>query len=67
MSKGYPYKTTIQNEASPWLIYNESDPAATRNEFQVEFNNAGVWSGKYDTETTTKNSSAKDTNRRIIW
>lgn len=62
-SKGYPYKTTMQNEASPWLI----NPTAPRNEFQVEFNNAGTWTGENETSTTTQDSNASITNRRIMW
>lgn len=65
---GYPYRTTMQNEASPWLIYDENDPTSTRNEFQVEFNNAGEWSGEHETETTTKKDNINtNTNRRVIW
>jgi hypothetical protein len=66
-SRGYPYKTTMQNGASPWLIYNESDAGATMNEFQVEFNNAGTWTGENETSTTTKDSNTSITNRRIMW
>lgn len=66
-SSGYPYKTTMQNEASSWLIYNENDPTATRNEFQVEFDSSSGWSGAHDTNTTTKNRSGTTTNRRVIW
>lgn len=67
-SKGYPYKTTMQNEASPWLIHNENnDATATRNEFQVEFNNQGDWTGENETSTTTKDSNTSITNRRIMW
>lgn len=66
-SKGYPYKTTMHNNASPWLIYNESDPTATRNEFQVEFDTQGGWTGKKETDTTTKTPDAATTNRRIMW
>lgn len=67
-SRGYPYKTTMQNGASPWLIYNESDPAANRNEFQVEFNNQGDWTGDNVTDTTTDTPTDKaTTNRRIMW
>lgn len=62
-SKGYPYKTTMQNEASPWLIY----PTAPRNEFQVEFSNQGDWTGENETTTTTQDSNASITNRRIMW
>ncbi|TKI71215.1 hypothetical protein FCU45_02210 [Sulfurimonas crateris] len=66
-SKDYPYKTTMQNEASPWLIYNESDPFATRNEFQVEFDDTGDWTGEHNTSTTTKIPDTATTNRRIMW
>jgi hypothetical protein len=66
-NKGYPYKTTMHNNASPWLIYNESDPTATRNEFQVEFDTQGGWTGKKETDTTTKTPDAATTNRRIMW
>jgi hypothetical protein len=67
-SRGYPYKTTMQNEASPWLIYNESDPNANTNEFQVEFHNQGDWTGDNVTETTTNTPTDKaTTNRRIMW
>lgn len=67
-NQGYPYKTTMQNEASLWLIYNESDSAATRNEFQVEFHNQGDWTGDNATDTTTNTPTDKaSTNRRIMW
>lgn len=64
---GYPYKTTMHNDASPWLIYNEDDPTATRNEFQVEFSITGGWSGEHETDTTTKDVGNVNTNRRVIW
>lgn len=66
-SRGYPYKTTMENGASPWLIYNESDPFAIRNEFQVEFDTQGGWAGKHETNTTTKTPAGVTTNRRIMW
>lgn len=66
-SRGYPYKTTMHNNASPWLIYNESDPFATRNEFQVEFDNIGAWTGENETDTTTTTPAGATTNRRIMW
>ncbi|MDT8338667.1 MAG: Ig-like domain-containing protein [Sulfurimonas sp.] len=66
-SKGYPYKTTMHNNASPWLIYNESDWTATRNEFQVEFDRIGEWTGEHNTSTTTKTPAGATTNRRIMW
>jgi hypothetical protein len=57
----------MQNEASLWLIYNESNPAAIRNEFQVEFTNQTDWSGAHDTNTTSKAKSAPWTNKRLDW
>ncbi|MBE0514779.1 hypothetical protein, partial [Sulfurimonas sp.] len=66
-SKGYPYRTTMNNDASPWLIYNEDVPTATRNEFQVEFDNIGVWTGENETDTTTTTPEGATTNRRIMW
>ena len=63
----YPYKTTMENDASPWLIYNEDDPTATRNEFQVEFGSSSSWSGERDTNTTTRDVGAVRTNRRSNW
>ena len=66
-SKAYPYKTTMQNGASPWLIYKEGDASATRNEFQVEFDSVSGWSGAHETNTTTTNNLGTSTNRRVIW
>jgi len=67
-TKGYPYKTTMENSASGWLIYNEDNPTATRNQFSVEFETAsGGWSGEHNTDTTTKSVGAVRTNRRSLW
>ncbi|MCW8894662.1 MAG: hypothetical protein OQK48_05895 [Sulfurimonas sp.] len=67
-SKGYPYKTIMQNIASGWLIYNQDDPTATRNEFAVEFEAPGTgWSGEHETNTTTQDVGAVRTNRRSNW
>lgn len=63
----FPYKTTMENNASPWLIQNETNPNATTNEFQVEFDNQGGWTGKHETNTTTKSTGGVNTNRRIMW
>jgi hypothetical protein len=66
--KGYPYKTTMHNNASLWLIYSENDEFAIRNEFQVEFSNQSGWSGEKETDTTTTTpDDAATTNRRIMW
>ena len=66
--RGYPYKTTMENNASLWLIYNEDNPTATRNSFSVEFEDRSAsWSGKHETSTTTKDVNATRTNRRLMW
>ena len=65
---GYPYKTTMENNASSWLIYNPDDPTATRNEFSVEFEKTVTgWSGEHETDTTTKDPVSVKTNRRVLW
>lgn len=64
----FPYKTTMKNNASNWLIQNEFDANATTNEFQVEFDNQGLWTGDNNTSTTTNTPTDKaKTNRRIMW
>ncbi|MBA1438423.1 MAG: hypothetical protein FAF05_05495 [Epsilonproteobacteria bacterium] len=65
---GYPYTTTMQISASNWLIYNENNPSATTNPFQVEFNKATTgWVGKHATNATTQTDGNIKTNRRTIW
>lgn len=67
-NKGYPYKTTMESSASRWLIYNQNDPTATRNQFSVEFDDAdSSWSGTDTMETNTKDSNATISNRRSQW
>ena len=67
-SLGYPYTTTMEINASGWLIYNENNANATSNPFQVEFNQAGTgWSGERETSTTTKAPNTSKTNRRTMW
>ncbi len=67
-SSGYPYKTTMQNSASNWLIYNQYNQNAIANEFQVEFINGGAgWAGAHETSTTTNATAAPKTNRRVMW
>jgi len=67
-SLGYPYTTTMELNASGWLIYNENDANATTNSFQVEYNKAGTgWSGERETNTTTKAPNTVKTNRRTMW
>jgi len=65
---GYPYTTTMEVNASGWLIYNENDANATTNSFQVEFNKAGNgWVGKHETDAETNTTGAIKTNRRTMW
>jgi hypothetical protein len=67
-SQGYPYRGTMQNSASRWLIYNENDPTSTRNFFAVEFDKAGAgWSGAHDTNASTDDAPTVKTNRRSMW
>ena len=64
---GYPYKTTIQNSASGWLIFNPDLATSSSNSFQVEFIDAGKWTGEHETNTTTRNIQTSKINRRTIW
>jgi hypothetical protein len=67
-TRGYPYKTTMENNASGWLIYNKYNPAATKNSFDVEFiKNGGNWAGVRETNSTTKKNASNMTNRRALW
>ncbi|SFV61272.1 hypothetical protein MNB_SM-5-1411 [hydrothermal vent metagenome] len=66
--RGFPYKTTMDNNASVWLIYNKYNPNAKTNQFEVEFLNANHgWTGKHETNSTTDTNASKRTNRRIYW
>lgn len=66
--KGYPYKTTMENNASSWLIYNKYDPNDLTNEFEVEFTGPSTeWVGKQDTNTTTDRRGTEEVNRRSMW
>ncbi|WP_304545451.1 Calx-beta domain-containing protein [Sulfurimonas microaerophilic] len=67
-SLGYPYQTTMEINASQWLIYDPDNPNATRNEFQAEFNKMSTgWSGEHETNSTTNVEAGKKANRRISW
>ena len=64
----FPYKTTMQNNASTWLIYNQYNAGAGVNEFEVEFTNANTtWAGQHETNSTTATTAAQRTNRRAMW
>ncbi|WP_457750331.1 hypothetical protein [Sulfurimonas sp.] len=67
-SSGYPYKATMENNASGWLIYNKYNANATTNEFQVEFiKPGGEWAGVHETNATTNKNASENTNRRLMW
>ena len=67
-SQGYPYKTTIEVNASNWLIYNKYDTNAVRNAYELEFNAKGVfWGGTDQSGNRIDNNATENTNRRIMW
>jgi len=67
-NNSYPYKATMQNSASKWLIYDKYKVNPTANEFEVEFININdSWAGKKETNTTTNKTAADRTNRRSMW
>ncbi|WP_455757720.1 hypothetical protein [Sulfurimonas sp.] len=67
-SSGSPYKTTMENNASSWLIYNKFNANDTTNEFEVEFEESNSsWVGQHETDTTTNRSGTNMTNRRTMW
>ncbi len=67
-TNGYPYKTTMEINASNWLIYNKYNQNAKKNGFEVEFiNSSAGWAGEHETDSTTKKSAADITNRRLMW
>ncbi|MGB3961270.1 MAG: hypothetical protein WBK95_03480, partial [Sulfurimonas sp.] len=68
LSKGYPYKTTMENNASSWLIYNMYNASATKNNFEVEFQSPeSDWTGIKDTNNTAVGRGAFWTNKRLDW
>jgi len=67
-NRGYPYKATMQNTASSWLIYNPFNAVDLDNEFQVEFDNgASSWAGVHENNVSTSSNAAAKTNRRSMW
>ena len=65
---GYPYKTTMENNSSSWLIHNENDSSATKNKFSVEFEGSiSDWSGIHETDSSTKDNDITRVNRRSMW
>jgi len=69
-NRDYPYKATMENNASRFLIYNKYDTANTNttNEFEVEFvSGTSNWAGKSESTTTTGGVGTQKTNRRSMW
>ncbi|MDD2790802.1 MAG: choice-of-anchor D domain-containing protein [Sulfurimonas sp.] len=67
--KGYPYKATMEHNASSWLIYNRYNAAATLNEFEVEFQAPeSGWTGIHNNNINTAvGKGAIWTNKRLDW
>ncbi len=69
-NRGYPYKATMENNASRFLIYDKYDTTNTniRNEFEVEFvSGTSNWAGKAASTGKTDEVGSKKTNRRSMW
>ncbi len=66
-NKGYPYKTSIDINASEWLIYHRFNNTATKNSFELEFNSAGNVAGKHIGVSGSDSNASINTNRRITW
>jgi len=62
-----PYTAVMQMQSSPWLINHEVNNTATTNEFTIQFEGSGGWSGKHEDNTTTETKFSPTTNRRIMW
>ncbi len=63
----YPYEAEMKHTPSEWLIYDETNNAATFNKFKIKFSNLGSWSGEHEGNATTETKAAVKTNRRILW
>ena len=67
-TEGYPYKATIEINASKWLIYNRFNPNAQLNEFELEFNNKGTQLAPANAGGFTGEDNASiNSSRRIQW
>jgi len=67
-----PYKTTMQTEATSWLIYKKYDAEATTAEFEVELNkgtDSSSWAGVSEEDVSNTNvvDTTTRTNRRSMW
>jgi len=65
---GYPYKASMELNASRWLIYNRFEDNATSNNFQLEFNaGPGNKAGTDNLGGGADTGAGANTNRRIRW
>ena len=64
-TEGYPYKTIMDINASPWLIYHRYDNNATVNPFDIEFNQKGTVDD--NAPNMTNDTAEVNSNRRIMW
>jgi hypothetical protein len=66
--KGYPYKATMEINASSWLRYNKFIPdPALFNDYELEFSSVGGWSGTDQSGANVDSNASINTNRRIQW
>ena len=64
----FPYKTTMQDTADSWLLYNPTSATPSPNEFEVEFyGGSNNWTGHKNNTTTTDSVAAPVTSKRILW
>ena len=64
----FPYKTTMQDTADSWLLYNPNNSSASKNDFEVEFyGGSNNWTGHSSNITTTDSVAAPVTSKRILW
>jgi hypothetical protein len=66
-TRGYPYKATMELNASNWLIYNRYDPAAVVNDFEIEYYTTGRWGGQDQSNMSVDANTSTNVNRRIQW
>ncbi len=67
-TRGNPYKTTMENTPSNWLVYNRYDSSDTNNEFIISFEGGkNSWAGKNTSKTRVDRNASTTSNRRSLW
>ena len=67
---GYPYLTTMENNASSWLLYDKYNAGAQKNEFILEFykdSGGYVGSGKSTSDVNVTRSNTLNVNENKSW